>query len=1084
MIKKSLLKDIINMRYSPRTIKLGPRIMYNISNAVIFTKDLKDFFIALQDELDKVFDAKNLFISFYNQEDDTLSIPYFMNENEDVDVFNKILARNTLTGYMIREDKPLLINEQEMNDLAESGKIGMVSSPSKVWMGVPLKILDKTIGALVVQHYKDEGAYGTKDIELLRFVSSQISMSIETKRLQEESKIQKAYFEQLFEDSPDCVMLTSKDGKLLRVSQEFEKLFGYSNKEALGYNIVDLIVPEEIRAEALLCNENICKGEKIITETIRRHKEGSLIDVSVSSALIEIEGGQTIIYSLYRNISDQKRAEQALRESEEKLRNILQSSPNAITISDLRGNITEFNQAALDIFECDNPTSLIGVNGNDFVIPSHKKQGKKSHIEVIRSGSVKNLEFEIRTFKGNHRYLELSASLIRDDQHKPIGIATINQDITAKKNIEKALREHEQLLNQITSSAKDGIVVLDNDGHVIFWNKAAENIFGHTASEMLGDYFHKIVPARSLESYQKGFEKHMRAGATATTGDTYEFEALHKSGLVFPVEQSLSTMEVNDRLHSVSIIRDVSQRKEYEQKLEEAKNDADNANRAKSEFLANMSHEIRTPMNAILGFSEILEEHIGEDPRFHDYITGIRNSGKGLLGLINDILDLSKIEAGQLDISYEPINPFNLIEEIRQIFSMKTLEKKLDFQINVDKRLPKCLLLDETRLRQVLFNLIGNAIKFTSKGGITVNLKIKDRELNQDLDQDEVNITIEVVDTGIGIPLNEQQAIFEPFRQQDGQSTRKYGGTGLGLSITQRLVKLMGGSLSVSSSPGSGSAFTAYLPGIQVAAFGDCGSAEEQITGKISFNDARILLVEDIASNRKVIRGFLDQHQVNIYEAEDGSKGIEKAREFKPDLILMDIQMPEMNGIEASRILKSDKELNHIPIVILTASIMKKDKKEINKLCDGYLPKPLSKDQLLGELKKHLPFQEDGNGIEPERAGRTADKDAEMLDRLKRRLSDTKNIPVELKLLFAQALIPEYQEVVKHRSNKRIRSFAEKISETGSRMDLEELETYGKELSAQVNSFNILRINKLLKGFEEINETIINHSYAIDGTQG
>jgi CheY-like chemotaxis protein len=286
----------------------------------------------------------------------------------------------------------------------------------------------------------------------------------------------------------------------------------------------------------------------------------------------------------------------------------------------------------------------------------------------------------------------------------------------------------------------------------------------------------------------------------------------------------------------------------------------------------------------------------------------------------------------------------------------------------------------------------------------------------------------------------------------------------------------MGGTLSVSSTSGKGSSFTVYLPGIQVSAVAEPDSDHEKSPLSILFEGSKVLLVEDIPTNRKLIRAYLDQHNIALFEAENGSIGVQKARELNPDLILMDIQMPEMDGIEASTMLKSDEELKHIPVVALTASALKSDKDKINQLCDGYLHKPVSKGELLNELKRHLPHEQNESHEKTVEMETHTDQYTDPLENLKNRLSGLHNVPVEFKPLFCKGILPDYQELVKNRSNKRIRTFAQKMIETGVRLDLEELEAFGKDLNDQVDSFNINRISFLLNGFEELKEVIINES--------
>ncbi len=381
--------------------------------------------------------------------------------------------------------------------------------------------------------------------------------------------------------------------------------------------------------------------------------------------------------------------------------------------------------------------------------------------------------------------------------------------------------------------------------------------------------------------------------------------------------------------------------------------------RYKSEFLANMSHEIRTPMNAILGFSELLEGRLSGDPELKSFVGRIRTGGKNLLTLINDILDLSRIEAGRLDLEPAAMNPAALMEEVGNIFSIQTRKKGLDFRIDVSGDLPRYLFLDEPRLRQVLFNLVGNAVKFTHEGGITGSVASRKGEK-----EGTVELVLEIRDTGIGIPEKELTSIFEPFRQQEGQSTRGYGGTGLGLTITSRLVERMGGRLRVESSVGKGSVFKVVLPGVRVV------NEEPPVTGKgedahespeIELLPATVLLAEDIESNRELVREFLSASPVEIEAVKDGNGVLAAVEKRRFDLILMDMEMPGIPGDEAARRLKGDRRFRDIPIIALTASVMAGEMERAKEYTDSCLGKPVSRSRLLEEMAKFLPFGTSGS---------------------------------------------------------------------------------------------------------------------------
>lgn len=375
------------------------------------------------------------------------------------------------------------------------------------------------------------------------------------------------------------------------------------------------------------------------------------------------------------------------------------------------------------------------------------------------------------------------------------------------------------------------------------------------------------------------------------------------------------------------------------------------SSQAKSEFVSNMSHEIRTPMNSILGFAEILNSK-ETDPEKSGYLNNIHSSGKVLLSLINDILDLSKIEAGKLELQYSATSIAGLFEEMRIIFEQKILNKGLRLIIELSDTIPKALILDEIRLRQILINLIGNANKFTSSGHILISASATEKS-----SENRVDLNLEVKDTGLGIPENQQAKIFEAFEQIKGQKIKDHNGTGLGLTISNRLIEMMNGEIRIESEVGKGSTFKITLFDVEISHTEALSVKEEKELNyqSIIFEPATILIGDDIDYNREMLATYLQDWDFTFLHAENGKKVIEQTKKYQPDLILLDMKMPEMDGHETSAFLKKNPTLKTIPIIAVTASALKQDEEIIAKLCDGYLRKPVGKAELVRDIMRFLP---------------------------------------------------------------------------------------------------------------------------------
>ncbi len=465
----------------------------------------------------------------------------------------------------------------------------------------------------------------------------------------------------------------------------------------------------------------------------------------------------------------------------------------------------------------------------------------------------------------------------------------------------------------------------------------------------------------------------------ATKQGSCRFEWIFKKrgGTTFHAEVSLTSINIAGEQVFFAICHDIEKLKNYQQELKKAKISAEKANNLKSLFLANVSHEIRTPMNAILGYARILSNRGLSDP-LREYVRIIYDSGQNLLALLNDILDLSKIEAGKLEIDNKPILLPSLFDEITNIFRLKTSQKCIDFVTKIDPQLPQSLVLDQTRLRQILFNLVGNAVKFTEDGFVKVSVVCTGTHPSKNL----VSLRIIVEDSGIGIREDQLGEIFNKFQQQAGQNN-KYGGTGLGLAITRKLVEMMGGKISVSSEVRVGSSFVVEFTDVKVSH--QTAKIEENtpLADNIFFNNEKVLVAEDNPVNADLLKTMLEDRGLIIELAGDGQDAINRLQSMRPKAIIMDMKMPVMGGFEAIKMIKSTNEIKDIPVIAMSAQAMKEDKERIMKSgCEDFVAKPINEDELLLKLTRFIISSPKVNAINHNDTSANDEKLTEKLDRI------------------------------------------------------------------------------------------------------
>lgn len=684
-----------------------------------------------------------------------------------------------------------------------------------------------------------------------------------------------------------------------------------------------------------------------------------------------------ILTRVIRYAIERKEHERRLRSVEDRYRMVFENSAVAITVADEALRLVSWNQVAEE---------LLGMNRSDLfgrevrtLYPQEEWQRIHAH-DILRSGGHAHMETTMIRRTGEIIDVDLSLSVLTDARGRITGSMAVARDITQRKITERALREREERLELAISGADlatwDWNVVTGG----IRFNARWVEMLGYAVGELrpdIGvwqDLLHPDDKARAIGA----LNAHL-VGQTSSYDAEYRLR--HKSGRWVWVLDKGRVIERNENgnpTRACGTHLDITARKEAETHLKQAKERAEQmsrelmeateranemakraeaANAAKSRFLANMTHEIRTPMNAIIGFSDILAEHdLGAE--LQQYVELIRDSGHHLLRLIDDILDLSKIEAGRMQIEPRDCRLAVVLNSVEAMMRPLAEKKDLQFEVMCSPDVPDLVHTDSARLRQCLVNLVGNAIKFTETGHVHVRVLL-------DGERTDPCLRFDVEDTGIGIAPDKQEIIFDAFEQADGTTTRHYGGTGLGLAITRKLVELLGGAVHVKSRPGQGSVFSLTMPAGFCTLDNPPSSVslpvESAVTDDLVRNMrfcGRILVAEDTPTNQLLIRLILEQLGAEVTLATDGDEAVEEATRHPYDLILMDVQMPQKNGHEATRELR--RRGLTVPIVALTAHAMKEDRQAcLAAGCDGYLAKPIDRDELVRILARHLPSQEE-----------------------------------------------------------------------------------------------------------------------------
>ncbi|MEB3885035.1 PAS domain S-box protein [Lyngbya sp. CCY1209] len=772
------------------------------------------------------------------------------------------------------------------------------------------------------------------------------------KQLEAALEESEAFRRDLFHRTPIAVAEISPEGHFLEVNAAFCQFVGHSQSELLESDFNAITHPEDRE----ISRQNFAKlmaGEvkQYTLEKRYRHRDGHWVYGIVTCYLrFDLAGHPRSAIAQVIDITERKRSEEEIRQKEEYLRLLLDNIPQQVFWKDMNLVFRGCNQKWAEAAGLESSEAVVGKTDFDLF-------GDRSIAEFYREKDRQVLESRTAEMNrvapkqkpgpgGRRIWLDVSRIPLVKSDGEVLGVLGVLEDITERKEIDEKLR-----LTQFSiDKSRDYVLFSDIEARFFYANEAAGQILGYSKAELLKMEVRDIDPIAPPGGWPIAWDDLRREGSF-----TFESEHYTRSGEAIAVEITLSHLEYNNREYGCAVVRDIRDRKQAEIALQQAKETAETASRAKSEFLARMSHELRTPLNAILGFTQLMERELSHhsettlrDHREHLEIIG--RSGEHLLDLINDVLEMSKIEAGRISLNPGNFDFRMLLNGIREMLELKARSKGLTLNFEIADDIPNHLCADESKLRQALINLLGNAIKFTEVGGVTLRVKLGQ------LDASKLQLWLEVEDTGPGISPREMDLLFEPFAQTEtGRKSQQ--GTGLGLSITRQFVRLMGGEMQVKSELGRG---TIFRFDIQAEVAESTAEKPEIATGRaiaLAENqpDYRILIVDDNWTNRKLVVKLLKPLGFQIREAENGREAIAIWEEWEPHLIFMDMRMPVMDGYEATQFIKRHLKGQATVIVALTASALQQEKSIVLSAgCDDFVRKPFRVERLFETMAKHL----------------------------------------------------------------------------------------------------------------------------------
>ncbi|WP_052429713.1 PAS domain-containing hybrid sensor histidine kinase/response regulator [Paenibacillus borealis] len=745
-------------------------------------------------------------------------------------------------------------------------------------------------------------------------------------------------FEHAFKTGTAGVAFLSISEEWTSVNPAVTLLLGYTEEQLLGHSFTEFLYEESLQVHRQKMG-TLRAGEAPFFECELnfRHADGSVVAALLHVSLIsEPSTGMGLYYIVHLAglpHPEAKSMDELPAPPDELYRLIAANIRDIVYYASPDGICRYCSPSIVEVLGY-KPEELIGRDIRGLVHP-----GDMEFMKAPQAAEFQSVQLRILHSDGRYLWIEFTLRIVEDSGNW--SVLAVGRDVTQRKIMEQRLQESVERYTSLKKYNHDAIISLDLEGNIINGNEKAVQLTGYTIPEMVGMSVGRIIGNHHLHDVISFCQK---KGSMERNIDLI----WHKDGHSVEVLTTIAPIIINkDTVGFYIIVKDITEQK----KLLIAKETAENTNRAKSEFLAMMSHEIRTPMNGVIGMTDLLLDLSDPDSQEREYLEIIRQSGESLLNIINDILDLSKIEAGKTSLHEEPFVLQHCMDSALELLQLKAENKGLAIRVEVDPDVPGDLIGDGERLKQILINLVGNAVKFTHTGGITVGVqRIRGAEAAEG-----VTLQFTVADTGIGIPEDARSRLFEPFYQLDHYMSRKHEGSGLGLAISKQLVEMMGGRIHLEPQTGQGATFVFTVALRTEMQTLNAGETDPDMPSPQQLQRSlRILVAEDNVINQLVLRKILEKRGFAVDVAEDGMQVVEMVRQRSYDLIFMDVQMPGMNGLEAtSRIRQTQPSGSQPVIVAVTANALKGDRE----LCmeagmDEYISKPLRSETIVNVISK------------------------------------------------------------------------------------------------------------------------------------